>query len=225
MLDQIIAELSSHKRLGTPQQRGLLVATAALVDMRCPFTAGHSMRVGMYSEIIAREMGLIPSVQEALRLAGLIHDIGKIGIPKALLQKRGTLTDAEAAEIRKHPLLSYDIVSDVPGLLAIANIVLYHHERLDGRGYPHGIGGEEIPLGSRILCVADSFDAMVSERPYRPAMAVSDALRELERCAGTQFDPDVVQCFKAHVQLRGIQPSPNQASMRLRARLDREHPD
>lgn len=225
MLDQIVAELSSYKRLGTPQQRGLLVATAALVDMRCPFTAGHSMRVGMYSEIIAREMGLIPSIQKALRLAGLVHDIGKIGIPKALLQKCGALTDAESAEIRKHPLLSYDIVSDVPGLLAIANIVLYHHERLDGRGYPQGIGGEEIPLGSRILCVADSFDAMVSERPYRPAVSVSDALRELERCAGTQFDPDIVQCFKAHVQVRGIQPSPNQASMRLRAGLDRKHPD
>ncbi|MGE5573592.1 MAG: HD-GYP domain-containing protein [Bacillota bacterium] len=225
MLDQIIAELSSHTRLGTPQQRGLLLATAALVDMRCPFTAGHSMRVGMYSEIIAREMGLIPSIQEALRLAGLTHDIGKIGIPKALLQKRGALTDAESAEIRKHPLLSYDIISDVPGLLAVANIVLYHHERLDGRGYPHGIGGDEIPLGSRILCVADSFDAMVSERPYRPAMAVGDALRELERCAGTQFDPDVVQSFKAHAQLRGIQPSPNQAIVRLRVSPDRKHPD
>jgi len=202
MLDQIIVGL---KGVGTPQQRGLLLATAALVDMRYPFTAGHSVRVGAYSEIIAREMGLIPSIQKTLRLAGLIHDIGKIGIPRAPLQKRGSLTDAETAEVQKHPLLSYDIVSDVPGLLAIANIVLYHHERLDGCGYPHGIAGEKIPLGSRILCVAGSFDAMVSERPYRPAMPVKDALGELERCAETQFDPGVVQSFKAYLQLRGMQ--------------------
>ena len=199
MLDEIITELLAQGDLSTPQQGGLLLATAALVDMRHPFTTGHSARVGTYSAIIAREMGLIPSIQKALRLAGLIHDIGKVGIPKAILEKPGGLTDAETAEVRKHPLLSYDIISDVPELLAVANIVLYHHERLDGHGYPCGIAGETIPLGSRILCVADSFDAMVSKRPYRPAMSVGDALREVERCAGSQFDPGVVHAFKAYL--------------------------
>ncbi|MCR4403491.1 MAG: HD-GYP domain-containing protein [Firmicutes bacterium] len=225
MLEQIVAELGAWKRLGPIRKRDLLVAVAALVDIRCPFTAAHSTRVGTYSEIIAQEMGLIPSIQKSLRLAGLVHDIGKIGVPKALLQKSGILTEAESAEIRKHPLLSYDIVSDVPGLLAIANIVLFHHERWDGHGYPYGIRGEEIPLGSRILCVADSFDAMISERPYRPAVAVSDALRELERCAGTQFDPDVVQCFKSYVQQRGLKLSPNATSKRSTSSLDPKQPD
>lgn len=200
MLDQLLAELSSKKPRATFREHAVLLATAVLVDMRYPLTAGHSTRVARYSAIIAREMGLITSIQKALRLAGLVHDIGKIGIPKAYLEKPGKLTDSEMAEIRKHPVLSYEIVSEVPGLQNIANIVLHHHERMDGRGYPHGLVGEKIPLGSRILCVADAFDAMVTERSYRPAMSVHDALSELERCAGTQFDPAIVQAFKAYLQ-------------------------
>ncbi len=204
MLDRLIAELSSHKPLDASRQKALLLAAAALVEMRDPITAGHSVRVGNYSAIIARELGLIPDIQSALRLAGLVHDIGKIGVPKAYLQKPGKLTDTEMAEIRKHPGLSYEIVSEVPGLIHIAQIVLHHHERLDGHGYPGGLTGDEIPLGSRILCVADSFDAMVTDRVYRSPLPVSEAIAELERCAGTQFDLAVVEGLRAYLLRAGV---------------------
>lgn len=173
--------------------------------MRDPVTAEHSARVGNLSAIIARELGLIPDIQSALRLAGLVHDIGKIGVPKAYLQKAGKLTDAEMAEIRRHPGLSYEIVSEVPGLIHIAQIVLHHHERLDGRGYPAGLTGDEIPLGSRILCVADSFDAMVTDRAYRSPLPLRAAVAELGRCAGTQFDPAVVEALKAYLLRTSLQ--------------------
>ncbi|MGE5584702.1 MAG: HD-GYP domain-containing protein [Bacillota bacterium] len=205
MVDQLIAELSSHKPLDASRQRALVLAAAALVEMRDPVTAEHSARVGNLSAIIARELGLIPDIQSALRLAGLVHDIGKIGVPKAYLQKAGKLTDAEMAEIRRHPGLSYEIVSEVPGLIHIAQIVLHHHERLDGRGYPAGLTGDEIPLGSRILCVADSFDAMVTDRAYRSPLPLRAAVAELGRCAGTQFDPAVVEALKAYLLRTSLQ--------------------
>lgn len=205
MLDRLIAELCSHKPLDASRQKALLLAAAALVEMRDPVTAGHSARVGNISAILARELGLIPDIQSALRLAGLVHDIGKIGVPKAYLQKAGKLTDEEMAEIRKHPRLSYEIVSEVPGLTHIAQIVLHHHERLDGQGYPARLAGDEIPLGSRILCVADSFDAMVTERAYRSPLPLDAAIAELEQCAGVQFDPVVVEALKAYLFRTGLQ--------------------
>ncbi|HHY32339.1 MAG TPA: HD-GYP domain-containing protein [Firmicutes bacterium] len=205
MLDRLIAELSSHRPLDASRQRALLLAAAALVEMRDPVTAGHSARVGNLSAIIARELGLIPDIQSALRLAGLVHDIGKIGVPKAYLVKAGKLTEEEMAEVRKHAGLSYEIVSEVPGLVHIAQIVLHHHERLDGRGYPTGLTGEEVPLGSRILCVADSFDAMVTDRAYRSPLPLRAAIAELERCAGTQFDPAVVEALKAYLLRTDLQ--------------------
>ncbi|MCR4401233.1 MAG: HD-GYP domain-containing protein [Firmicutes bacterium] len=205
MLDRLITELSSQKPLSASRQKALLLAAAALVEMRDPVTAGHSTRVGNLSATIARELGLIPDIQGALRLAGLVHDIGKIGVPKAYLLKAGKLTEAEMAEIRKHPGLSYEIVSEVPGLIHIAQIVLHHHERLDGRGYPDRLAGDEIPLGSRILCVADSLDAMVTERAYRPPLPISAAIDELQRCAGTQFDPVIVEALKAYLLRKDLQ--------------------
>lgn len=204
MVDRLIAELCSHRPLDASHQRALLLAAAALVEMRDPITAGHSTRVGDLGAIIARELGLIPDIQRALRLAGLVHDIGKIGVPKTYLQKAGKLTDAEMAEIRKHPRLSYEIVSEVPGLTHIAQIVLHHHERLDGHGYPGRLAREEIPLGSRILCVADSFDAMVTDRVYRSPLPIRAAIAELERCAGTQFDPAVVEALRAFLLRTGL---------------------
>jgi len=206
MLEQIVAEISSQLPTSRLAQYAMLLATAALTEMRDPLTAGHSSRVGRCAAIIAHEMGLVTGIQKTLRLAGLVHDIGKIGIPKTCLQKPGKLTETEMSVVRKHPVLSYEIVAAVPGLRSIASIVLHHHERVDGNGYPHGLAGEKIPLGSRILCVADSFDAMVTDRSYRPAMSVDDALAELERCAGTQFDPAVVQAFTAYVLREGLQP-------------------
>lgn len=205
MLEQIIAEISSQKSSTRLAQYAMLLATSALIEMRDPLTAGHSSRVGTCAAIIAHEMGLITGTQKALRLAGLVHDIGKIAIPKTCLEKAGKLTETEMSVVRKHPVLSYEIVAAIPGLQSIASIVLHHHERIDGNGYPHGLAGDKIPLGSRILCVADSFDAMVTDRAYRPAMSVEDALAELERCAGTQFDPAVVQAFTVYLLRRGLQ--------------------
>jgi HD-GYP domain-containing protein (c-di-GMP phosphodiesterase class II) len=176
------------------------------MDMRYPFTVGHSVRVARYAKDIAREMGLDAAFQKTLGFAGRVHDIGKVGIPRACLEKQGKLTDNEMKEIQKHPLLSHEIISEVPGLHNVATIVLYHHERMDGHGYPHGLVGEGIPLGSRILCVADSFDAMTSERSYKPAMEVEKSLLELEQGTGTQFDPVVVQAFVASFRRANHKP-------------------
>ncbi|NPV54789.1 MAG: HD-GYP domain-containing protein [Firmicutes bacterium] len=174
------------------------------MDLRDSHTARHSKNVADYSEIIAREMGLSIDDQKAIYLAGLLHDVGKIGVPRSSLSKPGKLTDEELREVRKHPALSHELIAEIPGFKGIAGIVLYHHERYDGRGYPHGIGGDEIPLGSRILCVADSFDAMVSERVYRHAITILEAILELEQCAGTQFDPEVVLAFCSYLRKKGF---------------------
>ncbi len=205
MLDHLIMELISEERHRIPGQHGFLLAVAALMDMRYPFTVGHSIRVARYAKDIAGEMGLDPEFRETLEFAGRVHDIGKVGISRACLLKQGELTLDEMKEIQKHPILSYDIIMDVPGLENVAKIVLYHHERIDGHGYPHGLIGAAIPLGSRILCVADSFDAMTSERSYKRAMKVETALHELEQKAGTQFDPGIVQAFIATFR----RPNPN----------------
>ncbi|NPV52662.1 MAG: HD-GYP domain-containing protein [Firmicutes bacterium] len=174
------------------------------MDARDTHTTRHSQNVARYSKAIAREMKLPLDDQKAVHLAGLLHDVGKIGISRSCLSKAGRLTSEELKEIRRHPILSFELIAEIPGFHDIAMIVLYHHERIDGQGYPRGIKGEEIPLGSRILCVADSFDAMISERVYREAMPISQAMSELERCAGTQFDPEVVRAFCSYLKREGI---------------------
>jgi len=146
-------------------------------------------------------MGLAQSEIDELKTAGIIHDIGKIAVSNKILEKNGPLDEEEWEEIRKHPETGYSILSTVNEYSPFAKIVLYHHERWDGKGYPNGLKGYEIPLHSRILGVADAYDAMVSGRAYRKAMSREDALAELRRCAGTQFDPEVVKIFS------GIVPS------------------
>jgi HD-GYP domain-containing protein (c-di-GMP phosphodiesterase class II) len=205
MLDYLITELSSDETQRTPGQRAFLLAVAALMDMRYPFTVGHSKRVARYATDIAVEIGLDSEFKRTLGFAGRVHDIGKVGISRTYLDKQGELTRDEMKEIQRHPLLSYEIVLEVTSLENVANIVLHHHERVDGHGYPHGLVEEAIPLGSRILCVADSFDAMTSERSYKPAMKVETALHELEQGASTQFDPGIVQAFIATFR----RPNPN----------------
>ena len=128
-------------------------------------------------------------------LSGLLHDVGKIGVPESVLTKPGRLTDEEFAAIRKHPTIGGQILGNIRQLQDIIPGVLYHHERWDGRGYPHMIAGENIPLMGRIICVADSFDAMSSTRTYRPALPLETVLEEIRRCAGTQFDPMLARLF------------------------------
>ncbi|HEX2972799.1 MAG TPA: HD domain-containing phosphohydrolase, partial [Tepidisphaeraceae bacterium] len=144
---------------------------------------------------LAATLGLGKEQIEDFRIAGLLHDVGKIGIPEAVLCKAGRLTDAEYCQIKQHPETGYRILRDVPALTHIIDGVLHHHERWDGRGYPDGLAAEKIPLIARVLALADSFDAMSSTRSYRPAMPRPAVLAEIHRCAGMQFDPSLVPIF------------------------------
>ena len=178
------------------EQVAAVLVLAETLDLRDSGTAQHSQTVGRLSEQIAVGLGLDSERVERIRLAGLLHDIGKIGVPDPILQKPGALSEEEWAEMRKHPELGARILTGA-NLDDIAGWVLAHHERPDGRGYPSGLAGEDIPLEARILAVADSFEAMTSDRVYRPGMPIAAAVAELRRCAGTQFDERVVEVFLA----------------------------
>jgi len=177
------------------QARTTFELLADAVDKRDPYTASHSFRVAAYAEKIAEEMGLPFEQKENIAIAGRVHDIGKIGISDTILQKPGKLTEIEYSKMKTHPKTGYEILSPLELYKGALSFVLYHHERMDGKGYPSGLTGQSIPLGARILAVADSFDAMTSNRPYRKAMSDDEAVKELMRNRGTQFDPEVVDAF------------------------------
>jgi putative nucleotidyltransferase with HDIG domain len=168
---------------------------AAAVDAKDTYTRGHSDRVATYSTAIAEGMGLSHEQRIALEMAAYLHDIGKIGVAEDILLKPGKLDDAEMAQMRHHPLIGANILKPVTFPWAITPVVRHHHEHFDGSGYPAGLRGEEIPLLARILTVADSYEAMTADRPYRQGRNTAAAIEELERCAGTQFDPRVVAAF------------------------------
>jgi putative nucleotidyltransferase with HDIG domain len=174
---------------------GAIRALAVALDARDPYTAGHSERVSAISVNVGRQMGLVPEELDILRLGALLHDIGKIGISDNVLRKPGALTPEEFEMIKEHPSLGARILRNVPFLAHHLSIVELHHERPDGRGYPYGFTSEQTPLLARIVHVADAFDAITSARAYRPARPSSEAMRELWRHAGTQFDADVVQAL------------------------------
>lgn len=174
---------------------GTITALATAVDAKDPYTYGHSSEVTDATLAIAAEMGLDEKQTETLRMAAILHDIGKIGIDGAILNKPGPLDPDERVAITRHPTIGANILSSLEFLEEVVPIVLYHHERYDGQGYPEKIGGEDIPLGARIISVADSYNAMTSDRTYRRALPRAEAAAELKRCAGTQFDPDVVAAF------------------------------
>jgi putative nucleotidyltransferase with HDIG domain len=171
---------------------GAIRALAAALDARDPYTAGHSERVSVLSVAIGRVLALPGDDLEVLRLGALLHDIGKIGVPDHVLRKPGPLTDTEFDAIKQHPVLGSRILHSVPFLARHLPIVELHHERPDGRGYPHGLRGDDIPLAARIVHVADAYDAITSARAYRGARPSIDALRELWRCAGTEFHAEIV---------------------------------
>jgi len=172
-----------------------LTVLAKLIEMRDSYTAGHSEKVSMWSEIVARKLGLSREEQEKIKLAARLHDIGKISIPDGILNKPAPLTEEEYAEIKKHAALGADILSNIESLKEVSKIIRHHHEWYNGEGYPDGLTGEEIPLGSRIISVADAYQAMTSDRPYRKAFSKEKAIAELERGAGSQFDPKIVRIF------------------------------
>lgn len=171
---------------------GSITALAAIVEMRDPYTAGHQHRVAQLAVNIAKELQLPETQIEGLYLAGVVHDVGKIQIPAEILSMPRKLTEFEFKLIQQHPQSGYDILKTIDFPWEIARIVLQHHERLDGSGYPLGLMGDDILLEARILCVADVVEAMSSHRPYRPGLGIDAALAEISNGRGKQFDPQVV---------------------------------
>jgi putative nucleotidyltransferase with HDIG domain len=172
----------------------LRVLTGA-IEARDPYTRGHSSRVTALAEVVARRLGWSEEKLASLRIGGPLHDIGKLGVSDEVLRKEGRLDDGELAQIREHPKIGARMLLRMAALREAIPYVLYHHERWDGHGYPSGKAGEEIPIEARVLAVADAFDAMTSDRPYRRALSRTEALAEVERCAGTQFDPEIARVF------------------------------
>lgn len=185
----------AHRRLEVSYQEILRVLTGAL-DLRDQETEGHSQRVTAYSLAIAREMGLGEVVLADLRLGAILHDIGKIGVSDGILRKQGGLTEAEWAEMRRHPEMGAGLIRGVASLSGGVDVVASHHERWDGSGYPRGLSGGQIPLTARVFAVADVYDALTSKRSYKDAWESGVAREEIRQKAGTQFDPQVVAAFE-----------------------------
>jgi diguanylate cyclase (GGDEF)-like protein len=198
-----IVELAELKRLAAgPDKAARYRAAASLakaVDARDTYTGSHSERVTELAARVAVRLGLDAEQVELTRLAASLHDLGKLAIPEEILQKAGTLTDSERLVLERHPQIGFRMLDSL-GVDLIAHLVLHHHERWDGAGYPDGLSGEQIPLGSRIIFVTDAYDAMTSDRTYRPRRSSRATLAELERCAGTQFDPDIVAAFREEIE-------------------------
>ena len=198
-----IVELAELKRLAAgPDKAARYRAAASLakaVDARDTYTGSHSERVTELAARVAVRLGLDAEQVELTRLAASLHDLGKLAIPEELLRKAGTLTDSERLVLERHPQIGFRMLDSL-GVDLIAHLVLHHHERWDGAGYPDGLSGEQIPLGSRIIFVTDAYDAMTSDRTYRPRRSSRAALAELERCAGSQFDPGIVAAFREEIE-------------------------
>lgn len=188
--------------------QGMLVNTVSslvkAIEAKSGWTRGHSERVMRTCAIIAAAMGLSDAEVERVRLGGLLHDIGKIGV-EGVLENRCVLPAEASPPMKLHPELGVSILAPISELKSVLPGIMHHHERIDGTGYPGGLKGEEIPLDARIIAVADAFDAIVSERPYKSGSGRADALAELEICAGTQFDPEVVRCLSGFIKEEGGQ--------------------
>ena len=188
-------ELRSALRDIANTYQNTLLALVAALDAREHETSDHSLRVVQYTSAIANRMGINGSDLEEIGRGALLHDIGKIGVPDAVLLKPGKLTPEEWMEMRKHPDIGYNMIQSIPFLRVPAQIVLSHQERFDGQGYPRKLNRGEIHIGARIFAVADTLDAMTSDRPYRKGTTFSNAIQEINRCANGQFDPEVVRAF------------------------------
>ena len=180
---------------------------AHAIEAKDQNTNGHSERVAIYSAEIAKRMGMSDEEQEQIYYMGMLHDIGKIGIPDAILKKPGKLTEEEMQIIRNHPTIGGEILKDFTAIQGISDGARYHHERYDGNGYNEGLKGEEIPLAARIICVADSYDTMSSKRVYKELHEENYILSELDQCSGKQFDPEIVP-FMIEMIKDGTAPLP-----------------
>ncbi|MFD3697434.1 HD-GYP domain-containing protein [Streptomyces sp. NPDC058646] len=186
--------------------RATIRALVQAVDIKDRYTRGHSERVGQASAMIARELGMAEDRLEVVRIAGILHDVGKLGVPTRLLRKDGPLTPEERRIIELHPEYGHEMVRGIGFLGEARAAILHHHERVDGSGYPYGLTGEQIPVLARVVAVADAFDAMTSTRSYSRARPVPTALAELERCAGAQFDPAMVRALTGAIGRHGWHP-------------------
>jgi putative nucleotidyltransferase with HDIG domain len=171
------------------------------IEAKDSYTKGHSERVARYAESVARELGWSEDRVQTIRYAALLHDVGKIGIAKKILGKAGKLSEEEFKVVKDHPDLGARIIKEIQFLEDVIPAVIHHHESLDGSGYLEGLVGDSIPLEARIMAVADSYDAMTSARPYRPALNIETAAKELVACSGTQFDQNVVQALLKSLSL------------------------
>ena len=193
-----LVELTELQHLAEGHDRSARYRAAAslarAVDARDAYTGSHSERVSELASRLALRLGLSDAQIELTRLAASLHDLGKLAIPEEILRKPGALNESERLVLQRHPQIGHRMLESL-GVEPVADWVLHHHERWDGDGYPNRLRGEEIPLGARIIFVADAFDAMTSERVYRSSLSPGDALEELERCSGSQFDPHVVDAM------------------------------
>ena len=174
---------------------GIIQAMGRTIEFRDPYTAGHQMRVASIAVAIAKEMGIPKDQLEWIHMAGKIHDLGKISVPAEILSKPGKLNENEFAMIKTHPSIGYDIIASIEFPWPIAQVILQHHERINGSGYPQGLSGEDILLEARILCVADVVEAMASHRPYRPALGIEKALNEISENKGVLYDSNVASAL------------------------------
>ena len=204
---EVIAASQAIRRLNDE----LFLTLSKIIDARDPYVSGHASQVAYYATAVAQELGLPAERIELVRQAAFLHDIGKIGVAESVLHKPGALTDEEYEHIKQHVILGAEFLETSQGLRPLAPLTRYHHEWWNGQGYPDGLAGEEIPLEARIIAVCDAVEAMASDRPYHRAMPLHEIVTELQRCAGTQFDPDVVAAFIQVVEREGEQLVVNSA--------------
>ncbi len=217
-----MAQFAEEQRAYTATMNALCQA----VETKDYYTRGHGDRVSRGSVMIARKIGMSAARTEAIRFAGMLHDVGKLGVPTQVLQKTGPLTEDEFAAIQLHPMRGLEIVREIGFLFEALNGIMHHHERIDGRGYPMGLAGHEIPEFARVIAVADAFDSMTSTRSYREAKSIDQAVAELRRGAGSQFDPILVEAFIACVGQQGWElPGPTGAPSDLAMVTVQDHDD
>jgi putative two-component system response regulator len=191
----------------------VLQVMAKVLEAKDPYTKFHSENVAKYARKIAKAMGYSPEEVELIQIAGILHDFGKIGVKEGVLNKVGHLTDKEFDAVKRHPVIAATILEPIEELSSVIADIRHHHEYYNGHGYPSGLRAEEIPLGARILQVADAFDAMTSQRSYHDPMSKDEAVRELKRCCGSQFDPRIVGIFVSLLEDEGevAKPPPAEA--------------
>ena len=224
MTDQIERFINDLQRSANENRElflGTVKSLAAAIDGKDPYTRGHSERVSRFSVAIAQRLDLPDDEVEKIRISALLHDVGKIGIDDSVLKKPAALTDEEYEIMKKHPQKGYKIMSQIPAMKEFLPGMYMHHEMINGQGYPQGLKGDEIPLMARVVAVADTFDAMTTERPYQRAMKFEDALARIKSFVGTRYDERVVTAFIEACEDGQIRPG----SVRLKKRDDGQPAD